>query len=86
MRNKPSYLVYMEQHVLFSRVMSVAAVVLALAVLMSKLGFGSGFFGFGVVLMCAGSLIVTLAPFRFLRWGHVAALYLGSVVFEAVIF
>lgn len=86
MRNKPSLLVYLEQHVLLSRVISAAAVTLALAVLISKLGLGSGFFGFGVVLMCAGSLIVTLTPFRFLRWGHVAALYLGSVVLEVIIF
>ncbi|QEC51838.1 hypothetical protein EDD80_102407 [Anseongella ginsenosidimutans] len=85
-RNKPSYLVFMERHVLLSRIAGAAAALLALVLLIVRLGLGSGIFGFGVVLMCMASLIVTLTPFRYLRWGHLAALYGGLAVFEIFIF
>lgn len=83
---KPAYLTYMARHTLISRIGSAAAAVLALALLILQLGTGSGIFGFGAVLMCAGCLTVTLAPFRYLRAEHVLALYLGLLSFEILIF
>ncbi|HEY9561095.1 MAG TPA: hypothetical protein VIR29_09955 [Anseongella sp.] len=85
-RHKSSYLVYMEQHALLSRALGVAAAVAGLIIMVARLGVGSGLFGFVVVLMSVGCLIVALAPFRFLRWRHLAGLYLGSVCFEVLIF
>lgn len=86
MRHKPAWLAYMEDHALFSRIAGALAAALALALLVGQLGVGSGIFGFGVVLMCAGSLVVTLAPFRYLRPAHLLALYLGCMAVELVLF
>lgn len=86
MRHKPAWLAYMESHALLSRIVGALAAALALAVLVGQLGLGSGIFGFGVVLMCVGSLIVTLAPFRYLRPAHLLALYLGCVAVELALF
>lgn len=85
-RNKPAYLIYMEQQVLLSRIAGIVAVILALVLLILKLGVGSGIFGFGAVLMLAGSLVVTLAPLRFLRPTVLAALYLGLITLEILLF
>lgn len=86
MRNKPAYLTYIETHVLLSRIAGIAAMAMALLLLILKLGAGSGIFGFGAVLMLAGCLIVTLAPFRYLRPAFIVTLYLGLTALEILFF
>ena len=84
-RDKPAYLTYMERRVFLSGVISLIAAVLALWLLILQLGAGAGAFGFAASLMCAGGLVVTLAPFRYLKLPHIAALYLGLLMFETLI-
>lgn len=83
---KPGYLVRLEQHTLLSRLGSAGLSLASLGLLIRMLGTGSGIFGFIVILMCVGSLVVVLAPFRYLRAWQLAAVYAALLLFEIFIF
>lgn len=45
-------------------------------------GFGAGIFAFFVILMTVGSLIVILAPLRFVGYGALALVFVLALTFE----
>lgn len=81
-----SYLKYLKKHRLFSKIVSLVLMGIACVLLVIQLGFGSGIFGFIVVLMSVGCLVVVLAPFRYLRIIHLLAVYLMFCAIETFIF
>lgn len=83
---KPAYLVYLERHVILSRITGVLAGLVALTVLISKLGVGSGLFAFGAVLMCVACLVVILAPYRYLKPAWLAGAYVGLLTLEMIFY
>ena len=64
---RPAYLKTIEQYRWLSHIISATLMVAALIWLVCLLGLGSGAFGFVVILLSAGCLIVLLASVRYIR-------------------
>ncbi|MGK6350188.1 hypothetical protein [Parapedobacter sp. DT-150] len=83
---RPPYLIYLSAHSGLTHALCLGLAVATLAALIILLGAGSGIFGFIVMLMAAGTLIVSVTPLRMLRARHVAALYAVLLALEVFIF
>ncbi|MFS8616651.1 MAG: hypothetical protein FWJ85_07500 [Solitalea sp.] len=84
--DKPAGLLYLAKHVRLSRLVGLSSAVIAFVLLIQRLGPGAGLFGFGALLMCAGCLVVTLAPYGYLKPGWLVASYLGTILLEILFF
>jgi len=82
----PVYLKIIERYPWLPHIISATFLIAALVWLVGTMGFGSGAFGFVVILMSAGCLIVSLTPFRYLRLVHLCFIYLASITFEVFLF
>ncbi|MBT2559426.1 hypothetical protein J7E24_16685 [Hymenobacter sp. ISL-91] len=69
----------------YSRMAGSALVVLASLLFVLKLGLMTGLCAWLVGLMGVGSLVVALAPFRYLRLPTVLALYVGFLIMEVAL-
>lgn len=83
---KPAFLAYLEQRPSLSKWTALSLALLVCILLIKALGLGAGVFGFVVALMGAGSLIVSLAPFRYFRMKQLLLIYGCMVIFEVFIF
>lgn len=67
-----------------SKVIGMLLMAVALAGSILYYGFGSGIFAFFIILMTMGSMIVLLAPLRFVGYKMVSILFLISLTMELI--
>lgn len=77
---------WLQQHVTFARTTGLLLIVWAFILLAIKQGVAVGIITAFVLLMAAGSLIVMIAPFHYLRLKHVAAIVVGCSLLEYLFF
>jgi len=83
---KTDWVVKMASQPVLTRVISFSMMVISCLILICINGLASGIFGFIVILMAMGSLIVLLFPFHYLSTKHVVILYVLFAGLELFIF
>lgn len=73
---------WLQQHVTFARATGLLLIVWGFILLALKQGVAVGIITAFVLLMAAGSLIVMIAPFHYLKLKHVAALIVACSILE----
>lgn len=79
------YLCYRKPSVVKSGYVVGLAVLAGWALLVVTLGWGAGSFAVLAYTMCAGSLVILLAPFGFIRGRHLLVLAVFSLLLEFLI-
>lgn len=86
LKQPSGYLTYLAARRGLTNTLSIILGSLILTVLIITLGIGSGIFSFVLVLMAAGTLVVSLVPLNVFRATQVGLLYLLSVSIELFLF
>jgi len=84
--DKPLWAINFEKQKTLSVTISAILMLFACIMLIYDNGMVSGIFGFIVIFMAMGNLIVLLFPFRYLSITQTALLFLLFAVFEQLIF
>ncbi|NGM67237.1 hypothetical protein [Sphingobacterium sp. SGR-19] len=69
-----------------ARVIAAGLFVSAWVIIIIDQGFGSGTFAFGGYIMTALCVIILINPLRYIRWTHLLALFVVSILVEIFIF
>lgn len=83
---KTDWIIKMASQPLLTRVISFSIMLISCLVLICLNGLAAGIFGFIVMLMAMGSLIVLLFPFHYLSAKHIVILYMLFAGLELFIF
>ena len=83
--NPPAYVARVVANKNQFRVLALLLCLIATAIVVVKLGWASGSAAIIFGLMAAGSLIVTLQPFRYFRFTTILALYFAVLLLEIFI-
>lgn len=83
--DKHQFLVSMAAQPLYNRYLAGGLFLLATALCVFLLGWGSGLFAAIVILMTAGSVSVLFFPFRYFGSKGVAILYISALALELII-
>lgn len=81
----PSYVATMVKKKKQFRVFALLIFIASSILLFLKLGWGSGVAAVIFSLMAAGSLVVTIQPFRYFKVGVIAAIYFSILILEILI-
>ncbi|WP_316737501.1 hypothetical protein [Pedobacter aquatilis] len=84
-KNTPAYLAKIATNGKTYRLVAAALFVVATILFIISLGWSSGLVAIIVGIMAAGSLIVLLQPFRYLRPTTIAVLYFSILILEFLI-
>jgi len=77
---------WIQAHPVFSKQIGIALIVLSFIVLIWKDGAGVGAITASLLLMTAGSCMIILAPFHYLRLKHILFISTLSFILELLIF
>ncbi|WP_186755033.1 DUF3325 family protein [Echinicola salinicaeni] len=76
--------VWLQQNPNRAKYLGGAQFLIALLLCLAAAGFGAGIFSFFILLMTAGSLVVVLAPIRFLNYKILTLIFVLSLIFELI--
>lgn len=74
------------EHKKIAQAASLALMILSLGLSYFLWGLGSGTFTFFILLMTVASLVILLAPLRLLNYPFLGVLFIGSILFETLLF